>query len=91
MPDEVRAGPISVRLPADLLEKLDKIAAALERSRSWVLLHAFREYLEDEGQEILAVQQGIEELDRGESVPSEQVFAEMDEIIARAAAKRSSR
>jgi predicted transcriptional regulator len=88
MPDEVRPGPISVRLPPELLEKLDKIAAALERSRSWVLLHAFKEYLKGEGDEVLEVQEGIEQLDRGESVSSEQLFAEMDEIIARAEAKR---
>ena len=89
MPDDVRPKPVSVRLPPELLEKLDKIAAALERSRSWVLVHAFREYLKDEGQEILDVQEGSEQLERGESVTSEQLFAELDEIIARAATKRA--
>lgn len=89
MPDDVRSSPVSIRIPADLLEKLDKIASALDRSRSWVLCHAFREYLKDEGQEILDVQEGIEAADRGETISSEQLFAEMDEIIARAAAKRA--
>ena len=91
MPDDVRPTPVSVRLPADLLDKLDKLAAALERSRSWVLVHAFREYLKVEGAEILDVQAGIEELDRGESYDFDEVIAEMDEIIRQAEAKRSQR
>jgi predicted transcriptional regulator len=75
-------------VPADLIETLDKIAAALERSRSWVMLRALRQYVADEGREVLDVQEGIAELDRGEGIPIEDVLAEMDEIIAKAEAKR---
>ncbi|HEY4471213.1 MAG TPA: ribbon-helix-helix protein, CopG family [Stellaceae bacterium] len=77
-------------MPADLIETLDKIAAALERSRSWVMLRALRQYIADEGQEVLDVQEGIAELDRGEGIPIEDVLAEMDEIIARAEVKRKA-
>jgi len=85
MPDgSSNAIPISVRLPADIVEKLDKIAAILERPRSWVILDAVREYLADEGQEMLDIQAGIEELDRGEGIPFEDVLAEMYEKIAEA-------
>jgi predicted transcriptional regulator len=69
---------------------LDKVAAILERPRSWVILRAIRQYLADEGQEMLDVQEGIEEAERGEVVPIEEVLAEMDEIIARAEAKRAA-
>ena len=82
--------PVSLRVPADLIETLDKIAAALERSRSWVMLRALRQYIADEGQEVLDVQEGIAEAERGEVVPIEDVLAEMDEIIARAEAKRKA-
>jgi predicted transcriptional regulator len=77
-------------VPADLIETLDKIAAALERSRSWVMLRALRQYIADEGQEVLDVQEGIAEAERGEMVPIEDVLAEMDAIIARAEAKRKA-
>jgi predicted transcriptional regulator len=77
-------------MPADLIETLDKIAAALERSRSWVMLRALRQYIADEGQEMLDVQEGIAEAERGEMVPIEDVLAEMDAIIARAEAKRKA-
>ena len=82
--------PVSLRVPADLIETLDKIAAALERPRSWVMLRALRQYVADEGQEVLDVQEGIAEAERGEVVPIEDVLAEMDEIIAKAEAKRKA-
>ena len=90
MPEGTASIPVSLRVPADLIETLDKIAAALERSRSWVMLRALRQYVADEGQEVLDVQEGIAELDRGEGIPIEDVLAEMDEIIAKAEAKRGA-
>ena len=80
MPEETNALPISIPIPSDVVETLDKIAAALGRPRSWVILRAIRQYLADEGQEVLDVQEGIEE-----------VLAEMDEIIARAEEKRAEK
>ena len=90
MPEGTNAMPVSIRMPADIVEKLDKVAAILERPRSWVILRAIRQYLADEGQEVLDVQEGIEELERGEGIPIEDVLAEMDEIIAKAEAKRAA-
>ena len=87
----INALPISVRLSADVLEKLDRVAAVMQRSRSWVILDALREYLAHEGQEALDIQAGIEEADRGETVPFEQVLAEVEEWIAEADAKRIRR
>ena len=89
MPDgSSNAVPISVRLPAEIVEKLDKVAAILERPRSWVILDAIREYLADEGQEALDIQAGIEEADRGELVPFEDVLAEVSERIAQTEVSR---
>jgi predicted transcriptional regulator len=90
MPEATSSMPVSLRVPADVIETLDKIAAALERPRSWVMLRALRQYIADEGQEVLDVQEGIAEAERGEVVPIEEVLAEMDEIIARAEAKRKA-
>ena len=90
MPDGSSSIPVSLRVPADLIETLDKIAAALDRPRSWVMLRALKQYIADEGQEILDVQEGIAELDRGEGIPFEQAMAEWEEIIARAEAKRKT-
>ena len=88
MPDgSSNAIPVSVRLPPDIVEKLDKVATIMQRPRSWVVLDAIREYLADEGQEMLDVQAGIEEADRGEGIPFEDVLAEMRERDAEARRK----
>src|SRR5713226_3307428 len=84
MPEGTNATPVSIRVPADIIETLDKIAAALERPRSWVMLRAIRQYLADEGQEVLDVQEGIAEAERGEVFDFDEVVAELDEIIAQA-------
>jgi predicted transcriptional regulator len=90
MPDGTSSLPVSLRVPAELIETLDKIAAALDRARSWVMLRALKQYIADEGQEILDVQEGIAEADRGELIPFDEVIAEAREIIARAEAKRKA-
>ncbi len=90
MPDGNGAFPISVRLPADMVETLDKVAAIMERPRSWVIVRALRQYLADEGQEMLDVQEGIDEIERGEFVTAEELLAEIDGIIAHDEAKRSA-
>ena len=91
MPEGSNGMPVSVRLPADIVEKLDKVAALMERPRSWVILDAIREYLADEGQEVLDIQAGIEEAERGETVPFEEVLAELEEKIAAAEARHQTR
>jgi predicted transcriptional regulator len=48
---------------------------------SWVMLRALRQYLEDEGAEIVEDVQSLAELDRGESAPFEESIREVREII----------
>jgi predicted transcriptional regulator len=91
MPDGTNAIPISIRVPADVIETLDKVAAILERPRSWVILRAIRQYLADEGQEVLDVQEGIAEAERGEVFDFDEVLTELDEIIAQAEVKRAAK
>jgi predicted transcriptional regulator len=60
-----------LRVPAQVIEAFDKLATMLDRPRSWVMLRALRQYLEDEGAEILEDVESLAELDRGESAPLE--------------------
>jgi predicted transcriptional regulator len=73
---------VSLRIPSDLIASFERIAAALDRDRTWVMLRAFRHYLENEGADILEEARGLEELDRGESFDLDEVLAEGDRIIA---------
>src|SRR5580704_12224309 len=73
---------ISLRAPAATVEAFDRIAKALDRDRSWVMLQAFSAYLQGEGGHILEEAEGIAELERGESVDFDEAMNEIDRIIA---------
>ncbi|HEV2335106.1 MAG TPA: ribbon-helix-helix protein, CopG family [Stellaceae bacterium] len=88
MPDDHRLlTHVSLRVPSDLIEAFDRLAAALDRPRSWVMLRALRQYLEDgEGAEVAEDIESLAELDRGETVPFEESMRRVREIIAGAEA-----
>jgi predicted transcriptional regulator len=75
---------VSLRVPNELVEAFDKLAAMLDRPRSWVMLRALRQYLEDEGAEIAEDAESLAELDRGETVSAEHVRRQVELIIASA-------
>jgi predicted transcriptional regulator len=81
---------VSLRVPSDLIEAFDKLAAALDRSRSWVMVRALHQYLEEgEGAEIAEDTESLAELDRGEIVSSEDLRRRVEEIIGRAEKARA--
>jgi len=82
--DQPMTSHVSLRVPNDVIEALDRIAAALERPRSWVMLRALRQYLEEgEGREIEEDTESLGELDRGEVVSAEELHERLRQIIAR--------
>jgi len=93
LPDDHRVlSHISLRLPSDLIEAFDQLAAALDRPRSWVMVRALRQYLEEgEGAEIVEDTESLAELDRGETVPFEESLRRVREIITRAEAERAGK
>jgi|HubBroStandDraft_4_1064222.scaffolds.fasta_scaffold128451_3 predicted transcriptional regulator len=87
--DQPMTSHVSLRIPNDLIEAFDKLAAALERPRSWVMVRALRQYLDDEGAEILEDTESLAELDRGEIVSSEEMQRRLRKIIADAELART--
>jgi predicted transcriptional regulator len=89
MPDDHTASiHVSLRVPSELVDTFDRIAEALERPRSWVMVRALRQYVEDgEGAEIEEDTESIAELDRGESAPFGDSIRKVRKIIARAEVK----
>jgi len=82
---------ISIRVPIAMLADFDRIALALDRDRTWVMLRAFKSYFEAEGAQLLEEVKGIEELDAGQSVDFDEVMAKADAIIAAARNKRQAK
>jgi predicted transcriptional regulator len=93
MPDESRlpSTHVTLRLPADLVEQFDRLASAMDRPRSWVMLRALRQYLEAEGAEIAEDIESLAQLDRGEGEPFENSIKEIEQIIKRAEKKHQPR
>ena len=74
--------PIALRIPEDVLADIDTIAQATERSRSWVIVRALRAYLQQEGAEILAYRQGLEEVAAGHVEDIDQVLKDLERIAS---------
>jgi predicted transcriptional regulator len=89
MADPVEKTQVSIRVPTDIIGAFDDVAKALERDRTWVMVRAFRRYLDDEGADIRREANGIAALDRGEGVDFDRVMDEADAVIAQATAKHA--
>jgi predicted transcriptional regulator len=87
--DNAGSTHVSLRVPNDLIQAFDKLAAVLDRPRSWVMLRALRQYLEEEGAELNEDVESLAELDRGEVVSAEDLRREVEEIIAKAEKARA--
>ena len=71
----------SFRLDQSKIARLDRLAAAMDRSRSWVINQAIEQYLDHEEWFAEAVEEGIAAVDRGDLVPHEEaVTAARDRI-----------
>jgi predicted transcriptional regulator len=83
--------PTSITLDQQTRERLDRVAKAYERNRSWIIARAIQEYLDREEAFARAVEAGIESADRGELVAHTDVMAEMDVLIDELAPPKSKR
>ncbi|SCX28242.1 Ribbon-helix-helix protein, copG family [Agrobacterium sp. DSM 25558] len=78
--------PITMRLPQDILAEIEQIAAACDKTRSWVFVRALKTYLAAEGREIIEIAQARQQIENGESFDLDDVLAEVDDIVKGAAA-----
>ncbi|MGA1829783.1 CopG family ribbon-helix-helix protein [Rhizobium wenxiniae] len=69
--------PITLRVPQDILDDIEKIAETADRSRSWVIVWALKYYLMAEGNDVLQIRKGEEQIARGEHVDAEEFFTEL--------------
>jgi predicted transcriptional regulator len=79
MAKPVLSDPIALRLPEGMLKEIETIAAATERTRSWVIVRALKYYLAAEGKDILDILNGEEQIRNGEFEDAEKL---LDELVA---------
>ncbi len=63
----------SMRLPGDLRERYDAMARLTGQSRNDLIIQAMEEFIEREMRELAMVQEGSDEIERGEGIPLEEV------------------
>ena len=74
-------GMTSVRVPDEMLSRLESAAARLRRSKGWIINDALREYLEREErrvQRLAETRQGLGEVEAGDLVEGDEVLAGLD-------------
>jgi len=67
---------ITVRIPVELRDKLDRLAEVTKRSRSYLAAEALGEFIEDELALVEDVLEGLADIEAGRFVPHDEVVAE---------------
>lgn len=75
--------PISARIDAGVLNGLDQLAERYDRSRSWLVAQAVREYVERETEFLEFVKAGEDDIAAGRVYTQEEVEAWIEERIAK--------
>lgn len=75
---------ISLRMDDEKIERIDRLAAEIGRSRAWVLNQAVDHYLNYEEWFVGQVQEGIADAESGNTSPHEQVMAQLRRKIDKA-------
>lgn len=63
----------SLRLPEETENKLEMIAKATGRTKSFIALSAIEEYVDLQAWQIQEINEALEQIERGEVVPHEEV------------------
>ena len=82
---------IELDLPEELIEVLDRIAAAAKKDRATVMRWALEHYAEQEGEILLDEAAGLADLDAGRYVDFDEFLEETSAIIDAAEARRAKR
>ncbi len=70
----------SVRLPDDLRNEVDRLAALTKRSRSFIVKEAVAAYIADQRDYLKAIDEALQEADKGIFVSGEAAFKWLDSI-----------
>jgi predicted transcriptional regulator len=81
---------LNIRVPTETLQRLDAVAAATRRSRSFIANEALEAWINREIELIEDIRIGLEEVEAGKGIPHEEAMRRIDAAVE-AAAKRPPR
>jgi predicted transcriptional regulator len=75
---------ITVRIPVELRDKLDRLAKAMERSRSYVAVQALEDYVRYETEVLDGIEEAEADFEAGRFYTHEEAMAEFDKMVEEA-------
>ncbi len=81
---------MTIRVSADVQDKLARLAHSTRRSRSFLAAEALSAYVERELSIVEGIEQGLADVAAGRVTPHEEVMAELHAIIDEATRKRTA-
>jgi predicted transcriptional regulator len=81
-------GSYTVRLDDELTDQLEAMAAGMDRSKAYLTAQAVREFVAREAWFIADVKKGLDQAERGEFVPEEEMEALFEKFCGPAHAKK---
>jgi predicted transcriptional regulator len=72
---------ITIRVDPGMKEKLDQIAHATRRSKSYLASEALREYIKLNEWQIQAIQEGIRQAEEGQFISHEEIKAKWEKKL----------
>ena len=75
MPSRAPSEPITVRAGTQMVAEIDALAAAMDRSRNYVVVQALEHYLAANAWQVDRIREGIAAAAAGQVEPAEEVFA----------------
>jgi len=69
----MKSATVSAKLEPSVAEKLDLLAKATARSRSFLVAEAIETYIKDQAWQIQAIQEGVREADKGNFATDKEV------------------
>ena len=70
-----KAASVNLRLEPELDQKLSAVATRLDRSRSWVVQQALKEFIELQLWQMSAIEEGLRDVESGRIIAHEDVVA----------------
>lgn len=74
MDREPATTPITIRAARETVNEIDALAAAMDRSRNYVINQAIRQYLENQAWQIERIEAGLADARDGRVEPADEVF-----------------
>jgi predicted transcriptional regulator len=82
MPTTTRDAVVNARLDSEILGQLDELAAGMQRTRSFLIAEAVREYVEREYAHLCAVREGDADAEAGRHLTGDEMAAWIEKLKA---------